>query len=229
MNPFASIARMIRSPGFRKATPLAGAVGVGAVGPDVLGDIKGGYDENIRDETARELLGGIMDAQEQDARAQAEQEALYMQGVQDAAGMMGGGGYGGADGGYGELLGSPEGMYSLAAAQLVGTPAAPKGVAGFSASVKAPKPVAPTILKLNHALADVPSVLAEAIGLGKTANTAAIIGAGIGGGLGAAQGRGTERFRNALLGAVLGGAGGHVLSNPATMASLKGLGSTVVT
>lgn len=231
MNPFASIARMIRSPGFRKATPLAGAVGVGAVGPDVLGDIKSGYDENIRDETARELLGGIMDAQEQDARAQAEQEALYMQGVQDAAGMMGG--YGGADGGYGELLGSPEGMYSLAAA--VGPIVGPSGPIPKAPKAPSIKPVAgPGEIKIGGivhkaAISEVPYVLAEAIGLGKTANTAALIGAGIGGGLGAAQGRGTERFRNALLGAVLGGSGGHVLSNPATRASLKGLGSTVVT
>jgi hypothetical protein len=228
MNPFASIARMIRSPGFRKATPLAGAVGVGAVGPDVLGDIKSGYDENIRDETARELLGGIMDAQEQDARAQAEQEALYMQGVQDAAGMMGG--YGGADGGYGELLGSPEGMYSLAAAQLVGPkpPTLKVPPAPSIKSVAGPGEIKIGGIVHKAAISEVPYVLAEAIGLGKTANTAAIIGAGIGGGLGAAQGRGTERFRNALLGAVLGGSGGHVLSNPATMASLKGLGSTVV-
>ncbi len=223
MNPFSSIAQMIRSPMFRRTAPLAGAVGAGAVVPDAVGDLKEGYDEGIRDETARELLGGIMDAQEQDARSRAEQEALYMQGAQDAVGMMGGG----YDDGY---LGSPEGMYSMAAAITPSTPAKPVPGPSAAAGVKATgvKAVGPSVLKLSSALAEVPAVLGEVLGIDKESNTAALIGAGVGGGLGAAQGSGSERVRNALLGAVLGGAGGHVLSNPATRASLKGMGSTVV-
>ena len=232
MNPFASIARFARSPMFGRGAALTGAAGLGATVPDAVGGAIDAHDEGIRDDTARDIIGGIMDAQEQEARAKAEQEQLYMQGASDAAEMMlGGGGYddGPDDGGYGDYLGSGEGMYSLAMA--VSAPAAPAGggkapATGFSSAVKSIPAVKPSIMKLNAAdvLADVPGVLAEALGLSKAAVSLAALGALAGGAAGAAGSDSLpEGIRNAAIGAALGGAGGHVAGSPTTRNSIKGM------
>lgn len=228
-NPFSAISRVLGSPGVRRALPFAGAAVGGATIPDAVGDMKQNYDDSIRDETAREILGGLMDAQDQEAADAAMQQALYMQGAADAADALGMGDYGD----YGDYLGSPDGMYSLAAAMTPKMDAAPKGPAA-TAGLKAPTPTAkaapPSVLKLSSAdaLREVPYALAEAMGIAKEAVSPAAVGAGIGAGLGLSEGEGAERVRNALLGAVLGGAGGHIVSNPEVRQRVAGLGKTWV-
>ncbi len=226
MNPFSAISRFVRGPGFRKAAPFAAAGAAGATVPDAVGDLKAGYDETIRDDAAREIIGGIMDAQQQEALASQQQEALYMKGMEDAAALMGGAAFG-DDGGYGDYLGSQEGMYSLAAAALPGAQAPGFAPGKPAPAGKAKGPLIPTI-KLGSALHDVPGVLAEALGLDKQAS-ATVIGAGVGAGLGAfADAKDLpSRLKNMALLAGGGALGGHVLSNPTTMNSLKGLFSTV--
>jgi hypothetical protein len=215
---------------FRRGVPIAGGAGLGATVPDAIGGAIDSHDEGIRDDTAREIIGGIMDAQEQESRARSEQESIYMQGATDAAEMMlgsGGAGYGAPDdGGYGDYLGSSEGMYSLAAAMTVKGPAVASGLKAPKApTVKPPAP--PAMLpkfSAADALADVPGVLAEALGLDKQALGGSALGAIVGGTAGAVGADDLPSgIRRALLGAALGGAGGHIVGNPATRNTIAGM------
>ena len=233
MNPFASIARIARNPLFRKAAPLAGAAAIGGVGDEALEGVIEGHDNRVRDEAARELMGVMMDAQSQQDAMQQQAAQAYMQGADAAAAAMAQGMGGYED--YGSQLGSSDGMYSLAMAALPKealampkptavkagqTSPGPNSMAGT-----APKPAGPGIhmAKSSSVLAQVPLVMAEALGMDKEALSPAVIGAAFGGGVGASQGDGSERIRNALMGAVLGGTGGKVISHPATLGRLKGM------
>ena len=230
MNPFSSIARFVRGPMFGRAAPIAAGAGLGATVPDAIGAGVGAHNDRIRDETARDIIGGIMDAQQQEAVEQAQQEAIYMQGAEDAASMLMAPP---SPEDYSDYLGSGDGMYSLAAAMITPKAVEAKGPAA-AAGLPAPKPAAaakPSVVKLGSAgpaqasavLADVPGVLADALGIHKASMSPAAIGAAIGGGVGISQGRGSERVRNALLGAAIGAGGGHVAGNPTTRSRLAGM------